>query len=169
MSAIFLIGFMGAGKSTVGRLLAGRLGVSFVDLDEEVVREEGRSVEAIFADVGEDGFRRAERRALASVAGSDAVVACGGGAVTDAGSRAVLARSGTVVYLRVSSDEALARCGAELSGRPLLRSCDPAAAAALLASRESLYATTAALTVDTDGRTPEQVADEIAAALGARA
>jgi len=165
LRGVYLIGFMGAGKTTVGRLLAERLGVSFVDLDDEIVAEQGEEVAAIFAERGESGFRDAERAALARLGSSDAVVACGGGVVTDAGSRALLACAGTVVYLQVSSEEALARVGCETSGRPLLRDGDPAAAASLLAARESLYAAAADLTVVTTARSPQAVVDEILVSL----
>lgn len=165
MRGVYLIGFMGAGKTTVGRLLAERLGARFVDLDDEIVAEQGQEVAAIFAERGESGFRDAERAALTQLGSSEAVVACGGGVVTDAGSRALLACAGTVVYLQVSFDEALARVGSETSGRPLLRDGDPAAVASLLASRESLYAAAADLTVDTTARSPEAVVDEILVSL----
>lgn len=168
MNAVFLVGFMGAGKTTVGRLLAASLGTAFTDIDEEIVREQGRSVSEIFAAGGETGFRDAERAALGAAAARGGVIACGGGVVTDEGSRALLSDAGAVVYLRVSSDEAIARCGSEISGRPLLRACDPAAAAALLASRESLYSAAATITVETEGRTPAEVADAISEALRAR-
>jgi shikimate kinase len=165
LRGVYLIGFMGAGKTTVGRLLAERLGVPFLDLDEEIVAEQGEEVAVIFAARGESGFREAERAALVRLGSSDAVVACGGGVVTDPGSRALLARASTVIYLRVSSGEALARVGSETSGRPLLRDGDPAAAASLLASRESLYAAAADLIVDTTARSPEAVVAEILASL----
>jgi shikimate kinase len=165
MGGVYLIGFMGAGKTTVGRLLAERLSRPFADLDDEIVAQQGASVSDIFATRGETGFRDAERAALARLAATDAVVACGGGVVTDDGSRAVLARAGTVVYLRVSADEALARVGSDTSERPLLRDADPAAAASLLASREALYAAAADLSIDTAGLSPDAVADEIAARL----
>lgn len=161
MSTVFLIGFMGAGKSTVGRLLAARLGRPFFDLDAEIERERGTDVAAIFAAGGESAFRDAERAALSALAArDDAVVACGGGVVTDAGSRKVLGH-GTVAYLRVSSEEALARIGSETAGRPLLRGGDPSAASELLGSRESLYASVADMSLDTSGRTPETMADRI--------
>jgi 3-dehydroquinate synthase len=161
MSAVFLIGFMGAGKSTVGRLLASRLGRRFVDLDTEIEREQGADVASIFAAGGEAAFRDAEREALSALAGADdAVVACGGGVVTDPGSRKLLSR-GTVVYLRVSSEEALARIGSETTGRPLLRSADPAAVSELLGSRESLYSSAADMILDTSGRTPETMSERI--------
>jgi shikimate kinase len=168
MSAVFLIGFMGAGKSTVGRALAGRLGLPFFDVDEEIERSEKMSVAAIFDTGGEPAFRAAERAALASLVTKTAIVACGGGAVTDEGSRAILAR-GRAVYLRVSADEALARIGSETSGRPLLQGGAPAAAIALLSSRESLYESVADIEVDTVGRTPAEIADEIVQRLGGAA
>ncbi len=162
MRPVFLIGFMGAGKSTVGRLLAERLGASFVDLDDEIAASERTPVSEIFSTRGEAGFREAERRALERLAGCrDVVIACGGGVVTDAASRAVLERSGTIVYLRVSSEVALARVGGETAGRPLLRGGDPASASALLASREHLYESAATLTVETEGRTPSEIVEEL--------
>jgi shikimate kinase len=161
---LFLVGFMGAGKTTVGRLLAGTLGRPFTDLDESIESRTGRSIDDLFTDLGEEGFRDAERDALAAVARErDAVVACGGGIVTDDHSREALAASGDVVYLEVSADEALARVRDRLVGRPLLQGADPAGAAALLGLRERLYEAVADLTVDTVGRSPEEVADRIAA------
>jgi shikimate kinase len=124
------------------------------------------SVATIFATRGEPAFREAERAALGALAARGAVVACGGGAVTDEGTRAILAQ-GTAIYLRVSPDEALARIGSETSGRPLLRGGAPSVAIALLSSRESLYESVADIEVDTAGRTPAQVVDEIADRLGA--
>jgi shikimate kinase len=162
MRPVFIIGFMGAGKSTVGAMVAARLGRPFVDLDGEIERETGHTATEVFAAEGEEGFRAAERAALEAVAHRPGlVVACGGGVVTDEGSRTILRKSGSVVYLQVSSDEAIARVGSELSGRPLLRGGDPAAAAALLRLRERLYETAADIVVDTLHRTPEQVADEV--------
>jgi len=165
LSNVYLIGFMGAGKTTVGRLLAERLGSPFVDLDDEIVTEQGQDVATIFATRGEHGFRIAERAALERIGARDAIVACGGGVVTEPASAALLSRAGTVIYLRVSSDEALARVGSETSGRPLLRDGDPVAVAGLLASRESLYRAVADMTVDTTGRTPVSVVEEIVASL----
>ncbi|MDO8964720.1 MAG: shikimate kinase [Coriobacteriia bacterium] len=170
MSSVFLIGFMGAGKTTVGRMVAERLGLPFIDLDELVERREESTVAAIFEGLGEHGFRAAERAALLAVAaGPEAVVACGGGVVTDTDSRTLLSRSGAVVYLRVSPDEALARIGTESAGRPLLRAADPAAVAALLGAREALYVAAADFGVETVGRTPAEITDDVVAGLGAAA
>lgn len=168
MRPVFIIGFMGAGKSTVGHLLAGSLGRPFLDLDTEIEKVESKTVDELFVDAGESGFREAERAALLRAAQvPDAIVACGGGVVTDEGSRSILLGSGTVVYLAVSPEEALARVGAETVGRPLLRGARPEAATALLRSRERLYETVADIIVDTVGRSPEAVAGEIAAKLEA--
>jgi shikimate kinase len=166
MRDVFLIGFMGAGKSTVGRVVAERLGAPFVDLDEEIERAEGTSVGRLFESGGEPGFRDAERRALRRVAAQGGtVVACGGGCVTDEGCRTLLDGAGPVVYLRVTSQEALARVGSDTTGRPLLRNGDPSAVADLLRSREALYEAAADLIVDTSERTPDEIADEIVAGL----
>ena len=112
MSHILLIGFMGAGKSTVGRLLADDQGLEFIDLDAVVEAAEGRSVRSIFEDEGESRFRALETSALASLSARDsAVVACGGGIVLSEANRALLKRLGTVVYLRVTAAETVARVG----------------------------------------------------------
>jgi shikimate kinase len=162
---ILLIGFMGAGKSTVGRLLAERTGRPFVDLDEAIAGAAGKSVAAVFAEDGEEAFRARERDALAALQGqAPAVVACGGGVVLREENRGLLRRTGTVVHLRVSAEEALARIG-DVSGRPLLAGGGAALAPALLASREVLYAACADIIVETDGREPLEVAEEVAGLL----
>jgi shikimate kinase len=164
---ILLIGFMGSGKSTVGRILAARMGRPFVDLDEEIVAAAGKSVAGIFAEDGEVAFRAFEHAALAELAQSPpSVVACGGGIVLREENRALLRHSGTAVYLKVSAEEALARIG-DVSGRPLLVGGGAALAPALLASREALYAACADFVVPTGGRTPAAVAEDVAALLEA--
>jgi shikimate kinase len=161
---LFVIGFMGAGKSTVGAIVAERLGRPFIDLDTEIEREQGMSIATMFSTLGESGFREAERVALEHAAGvPGAVVACGGGVVTDEGSHAILRERGIVVYLQVLSEEAVARVGSELSGRPLLRAGDPSAVAALLKSRERLYEAAADILIDTADRAPGEIADEVVA------
>jgi shikimate kinase len=167
---IFLVGFMGAGKSTVGPVLAEHLGVAFIDLDEVIERETGTSIDDLFTLGGEEGFRVAERDALAGVmCDGPAVVACGGGIVTDELSRGLLTGAGDVIYLAVTADESFARVKDRLAGRPLLKGADPAGAAALLGLRERLYEQVADFTIDTVGKTPDEVAARIVTwAEGAR-
>ncbi|HEX3905502.1 MAG TPA: shikimate kinase [Polyangia bacterium] len=163
---IFLIGFMGSGKTTVGKLVAERSGWAFADLDDLVVRAAGLTVAEIFAREGEEGFRRRETEAVrAATAGRRSVVATGGGAACREENLALMLSSGRVVALAVSAAEAVRRTGSR-SGRPLLDgSADPlAAATALLAARQPFYRR-AHLRVETDGRTLAEVADEIAAGL----
>jgi shikimate kinase len=137
-----LVGFMGAGKSTVGRLLAHRIGWPFIDLDREIERLAGKPIAALFATLGEPGFRLLEQQATAALAPLRAtVLATGGGWVLDPQAHRRLGVSVTRVWLRVSLDEALRRLDDEPVKRPLLAGPDPrAAAAALLHQRESLYA-----------------------------
>ncbi len=168
MSHLFLIGFMGAGKSTVGQILADRLGLPFVDLDSRIEAHAGRSVVEIFDAEGEQGFRLRESEALAGLAeASSSVVACGGGVVLADENRRLLQEMGRVIYLAVSSGEALARIG-DTTGRPLLERGDASAmAATLLRAREVLYRTVADVTIDTGGLSPEAVADVVYEALQA--
>ncbi|MCL4079144.1 3-dehydroquinate synthase [Coriobacteriia bacterium Es71-Z0120] len=169
MSHVFLTGFMGSGKSTVGRIVAERLGLPFVDLDEEIERRAGRSVSEIFRGDGEEAFREAEHAALLdAVRGLGSVVACGGGVVLRNENRRLLKEHGTVVYLAVSADEALARIG-DASDRPLLAGDARAIAPRILDARLSLYRATADLTVDTTGRAPSEVADEVVRLLQGQA
>lgn len=166
MSHVFLVGFMGAGKSTVGRLLAAELKLPFLDLDAEIEKHVGMPIPRIFEERGEAGFRAAEHDALRDLARQPAsVIACGGGVVLDNENRAELERQGHVVYLRVSAEEALARIG-DVSGRPLLAGDAAASARTLLSSRESLYRGVADITVDTTGRTPSEIAAEVRVRLG---
>jgi shikimate kinase len=163
---VVLIGFMGTGKTTVGRLLAGRLGRRFLDLDQVIVQDAGRPISDIFRDQGEAAFRLLESAALGRVLGEDAVViATGGGAACREDNLSAMLARAHVVALFASPDESVRRAGAH-SGRPLFdNAADPVAAArALLAGREPFYRR-AHVHVDTEGRGPEEIVAEIIAAL----
>ena len=132
---VVLVGFMGAGKTTVGHIMAERLGLPFVDSDVLIEQRDGRAIRDIFSAEGEPWFRQLEHDTVAGlVRGPEAVVALGGGAVEDPRSRAVL-RNARVVYLRVSYDEAMSRVQTDefrpMLGRPDLDEVLPAAAARL--------------------------------------
>ena len=175
---IVLVGFMGAGKSTVGGLLAARLGLPFTDSDQVIEQRAGRPVCQIFAEDGEPAFRALEHQVIAEVLDGPArVLALGGGAAEHSGTRAVLTRGGDppgspryrgdpsprtpleIVYLHVSYEQALQRVGGDGS-RPLLARSD---LAALYQRRLGIYADVATLTVPTDGRRPEDIAEDILA------
>ncbi len=152
---LVLIGPMGAGKSVIGRRLAERYGLAFVDLDREIETRAGRGIPELFATEGEAGFRRREREALVDVtAGTDQVIATGGGAILDAGNRARLRERGFVVLLTLDVEQQLERLAQDRS-RPLLAVEDRAAVLTRLAAeRGPLYAGTADLTFSTAGMTP---------------
>ena len=159
---IVLVGFMGAGKTTVGRLLAAGLGLSFADSDLVIEQRRGRSIAEIFARDGEAAFRAAEHEVLAELMrGPDAVLAAGGGAVEHRASRRLL-RAARVIYLQVSYDEVMRRIGAD-AGRPLLRRPD---LAEIYRRRLPAYRSVATLTVVTDGRPAEAVCREVISRLG---
>lgn len=164
-----LVGPMGAGKSSVAAILAGRTGLERVDVDAEVERVAGTSVTAIFGHSGEAAFRELEAAALQRLLqGSGLLVATGGGAVLDPTSRALLAERAFVVHLHATPAEQMARLAGDTS-RPLLQGHDPAARLEQLArERDPLYAAVADLRVDTAGSTPGQVASRIHAALEGR-
>lgn len=166
MSHLFLTGFMGAGKSSVGRALAERLGRPFVDLDAEIERREGESVSSVFRTRGESGFRDAEHAALAELADRpDSVIATGGGVVLREDNQCLLKELGTVVYLAVTPEEAMARLG-DAGDRPLLVGGGLAAARSILSARLLLYSATADHVVDTGGLDVSAVVESVAEVLG---
>ena len=158
---ITLTGFMGSGKSTVGRLLADSLGCPFLDLDDLIVKKAGKSIPDIFAQDGEPAFRQLEARLLRQTVEkykeTTAVLALGGGAVMTPASAALLHEKTVCIYLRATLDTLLARLTGETAGRPLADD----AMASRLASREPVYEETAHVIIDTDGLSPDEVADEI--------
>ncbi|MCC9153181.1 shikimate kinase [Streptomyces parvulus] len=147
---------MGVGKSSVGRLLAERLGVGYRDTDEDIVAAEGRTIAEIFVDEGESAFRELEKNAVrAALSGHEGVLALGGGAVLDAGTRALLAGQ-RVVYLSMDVEEAVRRTGLN-AARPLLAVNPRKQWRELMEARRHLYEEAATVVVATDGRTPEEV------------
>ncbi|MFB8775487.1 shikimate kinase [Streptomyces broussonetiae] len=157
---VVLVGPMGVGKSTVGLLLAEHLGVGFRDTDEDIVAAEGRSIAEIFVDEGEAAFRAVEKRAVrTALAEHDGVLALGGGAVLDADTRALLAGA-RVVYLSMDVEEAVRRTGLG-AARPLLAVNPRKQWRELMEARRHLYEQIAVAVVPTDGRTPEEVTQEV--------
>ncbi|MCI3155336.1 shikimate kinase [Streptomyces sp. GB4-14] len=155
---------MGVGKSTVGQLLADRLGVGYRDTDDDIVAAEGRAVSDIFVEDGEPAFRALEKEAVRqALATHDGVLALGGGAVLDPDTRALLAGE-RVVYLSMDVEEAVRRTGLG-AARPLLAVNPRKQWRELMEARRHLYEETAKAVVPTDGRTPEEVAEAVLDAL----
>jgi shikimate kinase len=172
---IVLTGFMGSGKSTIGRSLAERLGWRFVDLDNIIEERDGRTVARIFAESGEPAFRDMETEALTScLKESRIVVALGGGALETSANRHALSSSpkARVVLLTADFETLFERCerqiamatGAALPVRPLLG--DREAAAARLARREPIYRHVAHVVLDTTGQQPAESVDALLRILG---
>ena len=159
-----LVGPPGAGKSTVGRALAARLGAEFRDTDDDVERSSGKAIADIFVDDGEEAFRALESEALRNVlTSSDGVVSLGGGVVMRSGNRDLLAGH-TIVWLDVTLSEAVRRVGMG-TARPLLMGNVRGRLMELMNERAPIYAALATLRVDTTGRTVQDVVDEIVEGL----
>ncbi|MDC2956151.1 shikimate kinase [Streptomyces gilvifuscus] len=153
---VVLVGPMGVGKSTVGRLLAEALGVGYRDTDDDIVATQGRTIAEIFVDDGEPAFRAIEKAAVReALAGHEGVLALGGGSILDADTRALLAGY-RVVYLSMDVEEAVKRTGLN-TARPLLAVNPRKQWRELMEARRSLYEEVATVVVATDGRTPEEV------------
>jgi shikimate kinase len=169
--SILLCGLMGAGKSSVGRALAERLGWRFVDTDALVEARAGSSVAQLFEREGEAGFRTREREVLRSLSASGCVIALGGGSVEAAENREILAAKGRLVWLDARPETLVERIGAG-AGRPLLAGLDARGRAErlreLAARRAAAYAS-AELRVATDGLGVAQVCETVLAGLGASA
>ena len=170
---IFITGFSGSGKTEVGRQVAQRLGWRFVDTDDEIARTAGKSIEAIFAEMGESQFRKLERECLARVARVERqVISTGGGIIMDERNRRVMAQNGTIMCLEARPETILERLQAERDSarepvvRPMLEASDPPARIrALKAERQASYAL-ADWTVHTDHLTPTEAAEEVQRGFG---
>ncbi|MFJ4835144.1 shikimate kinase [Streptomyces sp. NPDC088747] len=155
---------MGVGKSTVGALVAERLGCAWRDTDEDIVGEQGRSIADIFVDEGEPAFRAIEKQAVSrALAEHEGVLALGGGAILDEETRALLAGH-QVVFLSMDVDEAVKRTGLN-TARPLLAVNPRRQWRDLMEARRHLYTEVARAVVATDDRTPEEVAQAVLDAL----
>lgn len=165
---VVLVGFMGSGKSSVGRELARRTGAEFVDADEWIERKAGRSIRVLFAEEGEPAFRERERAALREIlAEKGRVVAAGGGAFLHEENRRLMKSYGPVVYLEASADTVLRRLAKD-SKRPLLQGPDRESVVKDLLDRRVPEYRRADHTVPTDGRTVEEIAGRIIRLLKTR-
>ena len=163
---VVLVGPMGSGKSTLGRALATKLGLAFVDVDARIVAAAGCDIPSLFASEGEVGFRQREAQALAeALAGEAAVIATGGGAVLADANRTAMREAGHVVYLQVDAATQLARLAGDTS-RPLLAAPDRAQRLAdLQAIREPLYREVAHHLFETSALPPDAAVAALAALL----
>lgn len=159
---IMLIGFMGAGKTFTGRELARIMGMRFIDMDEIIVKKAGMSINEIFSRYGEERFRDIETEVLKEISDKDGmVVGCGGGVIVKDRNLPLLKKAGIVIFLKASPEVIYERVKDDNS-RPLLNVDDPIRRIKeLLARRMDRYLNVAEITIDTDGKTPLEVAEEI--------
>ena len=159
---IVLFGFMGVGKTTIGRLLSEEIGYKFIDVDEEITSTTGRQIKTIFELEGEAAFREIEKSVIKDISGGDQlVIACGGGAVLDSENVDNLKRNSKLVLLTADIDEIMKRTNNDDS-RPLLNALDRREKAeSILRHRMPLYLELADESVDTTGKTPRRVVKEI--------
>jgi len=156
---VILIGFMGTGKTSIGRRVAQSLGFDFVDTDDQIVESAGKAIADIFSDEGEDYFRALETDALQSCGDStNQVIATGGGLVLRDKNRELLSEAGYVIWLKASAEAILERVSRN-HGRPLLQTENPLQTInALLQEREGFYASAADFIIDTDGLSADETA-----------
>jgi shikimate kinase len=164
--SIFLIGYRGTGKSTIARLLAEQLKYDWIDADDEIERRAGKSIAAIFAEDGEAAFRELEAVVVADLCRSrKIVVALGGGAVMSEANRTAIRLAGIVIWLKASVETIANRMGADTTTASRRPNLTPAGGLneieSVLATREPIYRACAMFEVDTEGRTPTEVVDEI--------
>lgn len=162
MRNVILVGPMGSGKSTIGRLLAKELRLAFKDSDKEIEQRTGADIPWIFDVEGEVGFREREQAMIGELCADDGIVlATGGGAVLRPENRVALRAGGRIVYLHASVAQQLERTSRDRN-RPLLRSADPGRVLSdLMLVRDPLYREIADLVVETDERPPRMVVEEI--------
>jgi shikimate kinase len=166
---IFLVGYRGTGKTTVARLVARRLGRESIDADKEIERRAGKLIAAVFAEDGEPAFREIEAAVVADLARTGLVISTGGGAVLREANRAVMQAAGPIVWLTASVDTIAKRIAADAATarlRPNLTAVGGRAEIeTVLANRTPIYHACATFVVDTEGKSPAEVADEIVIGL----
>lgn len=162
---IAIIGFMGSGKSTIGARLASRLHMDFVDLDEAISEDTGKSIKEIFAAEGEEGFREREQEALSEqLARGGKVISCGGGVVLRDENVRLLREKCRVFFLRISKEKALERLIDDAGERPLLEGVGrEKKVGELMRIRADRYLQTAHLVIEADRKDPEEIVEEIVA------
>jgi shikimate kinase len=164
MKTIFLIGFMGSGKTTVGELLAKKLGLPVFDMDVEIVGYAGKSVNDIFHDHGEGFFRELESTVLRNFPNEDIIVSTGGGTILKEENRIWMKENGSVVFLEASADEILERLKDDTT-RPLLEGDKEKEINERLGKRMPLYKEAADIRILTDGKNLEEIIEEIMRSL----
>lgn len=159
MKNIFLVGFMGSGKSTVGKILSEKTGLKFVDIDSEIEKKEGKTIKEIFEEKGEKYFRDLEKEEIRKYSKKKGfVVSTGGGLGADSENMDIMRKNGVVIWLDVSLKEVLRRCGKDMN-RPLLK--QPVEnLRKLFEERKHVYSM-ADIHVKAEGKEPEKIAEEI--------
>ncbi|SFA96439.1 MULTISPECIES: shikimate kinase [unclassified Bacillus (in: firmicutes)] len=160
MKTIFLIGFMGSGKTTVGKLLSKKMKIPVCDTDQEIVREKGTSITNIFETIGEEGFRLLETKKLKEMPLRDYIVTTGGGVILRQENREWMIENGTVVFLDTEPDEILNRLKADTT-RPLLQGDMEERIQKLWTLRQHLYLETGHIRIHTTGKLLEAIVEEI--------
>ena len=165
---LFLIGFMGAGKTTVSKELERLTGLNLIEMDEEISKKDGRTIPEIFADDGEAHFRDLESGFIADLYGREAsVISCGGGAVLRPGNVSMMRCLGKIILLGVSAGEAFRRLSGEADGRPVLKGhLSTEGIESLMGKRSAAYENAADCVIMTDGKTSAEIAREVMAAFG---
>lgn len=160
--SIFLIGFMGAGKSTIARALQRELGFPLIEMDERIVKEQGMSINDIFAQHGEDHFRDIESQLIVDIGKEEpSIVSCGGGVVVRPQNTQNMKEIGRIVFLKATPETIYERVK-NSTDRPILNGhMNVEYIAELMEKRRALYEAAADITIQTDGKTREQIREEI--------
>ncbi len=159
MKSVYLCGFMGCGKSTVGKLLAKKLGCGFVDMDDYIVESEGMEIPKIFAEKGEEYFRNAETEAIRKLAEKKAVIACGGGAMLKKINAEIASQSGSVVYIDIPFEVCYGRISGD-TNRPIVMNNTKEQLEEIYNGRVPVYRENSNVSVNGNG-SPEEIAARI--------